>query len=434
MRLTWSHKRYCRQRAQHLTTNPSDATATSARVFRTRQMNGMRALITLILMISTNSVRSWACPSDCICLSHTQILCNSGHLTFVPLRDLPKTVEHLSMTKNNLTYLPTDTFSGLRHLRKLTLDTNDIHRIDRFAFRGLPRLRELSIQHTPLESLDKFSLAGLQNVTAILLGYNQIRVIHEFAFAGTANIRLILLNNNPLHMVSANAFSGLTNVEHLIMPSGIQQLQPDSFNGLDSVGLLKLSFMDLTSLKSYTFRGLSHVHVLSIQDSDLGVIRADAFAGLVHVGSLNLLNNKIDAMQSLSVTRDNRIRHFRFNGNHVLDSPRRGTFVSLATAVSEGFTVVGNHFPCDCHLFRFIDSRPFGNASQDLFIGKNYCISPLELNGQPIAVVDPTVIDKCLQTSVAAPPRTNTGVTMTAVLVAAVVHVLTGLFLHDLAV
>lgn len=199
--------------------------------------------------------------------------------------------------------------------------------------------------------------------------------------------------------MSANAFSGLTNVEHLILPSGIRQLQPDAFNGLDSVGLLKLSFMDLTSLKPYTFRGLSHVHVLAVQDSDLGVIRPDAFAGLAHVGSLNLLNNKIDSVQSLSVVRDNRIRHFRFNGNHVLDSPRRGSF---AVAASDGITVVGNHFPCDCHLFRFLDGRPFGNASEQPFAGKNYCISPLELNGQPVAVVKRTFVDRCLQTSSAA--------------------------------
>jgi len=217
--------------------------------------------------------------------------------------------------------------------------------------------------------------------------------------------------------VSANAFSGLTNVEHLILPSGIRQLQPDSFNGLDSVGLLKLSFMDLTSLKPYTFRGLSHVHVLAVQDSDLGVIRPDAFAGLTHVGSLNLLNNKIDSVQSLSVVRDNRIRHFRFNGNHVLDSPRRGSFAVVA---SDGLTVVGNHFPCDCHLFRFLDGRPFGNASTtELFTGKNYCISPLELNGQPVGVVKRTFVDRCLQTVSAAvsPTRRRQPLFLTSVAV-----------------
>jgi hypothetical protein len=136
-----------------------------------------------------------------------QILCNSGHLTFVPLRDLPNTLEHLSLTKNNLTYLPTDAFSGLRNLRKLTLDANSISSVESFAFRGLNRLRELSIQHTPLSSLKKFSFSGLQNVTAILLGYNQISVIDEYAFTGTSNIRLILLNNNPLHTVRTRCFT-----------------------------------------------------------------------------------------------------------------------------------------------------------------------------------------------------------------------------------
>lgn len=206
--------------------------------------------------------------------------------------------------------------------------------------------------------------------------------------------------------VSPNAFSGLTNVEHLIMPSGIRHLEPDAFNGLDSVGLLKLSFMDLTSLKPHTFRGLTHVHVLAVQDSDLGVIKPDAFNGLSHVGSLNLLNNKIDTVQSLAVTRENRVKHFRFNGNHVLDSPRRGAFRLHTT---EGFvTVVGNHFPCDCHLFRFLDGRPFGNnVSAELFAGKNYCISPLDLNGQSVSVVKPGFVQKCLQTSSAAPSATR---------------------------
>lgn len=195
-------------------------------------------------------------------------------------------------------------------------------------------------------------------------------------------------------------------MEHLILPSGIRHLQPDAFNGLDSVGLLKLSFMDLSSLKPYTFRGLSHVHVLAIQDSDLGVIRADAFAGLTHVGSLNLMNNKVDAVQSLTVTSANRVRYFRFNGNHVLDSPRRGSF---AVNASEAVSVVHNHFPCDCHLFRFLDGRPFGgggngtSVTADAFAGMNYCISPLELNGQPVSVVKPAFVETCLQTSAAGP-------------------------------
>lgn len=197
--------------------------------------------------------------------------------------------------------------------------------------------------------------------------------------------------------MSSNAFSGLTNVEHLILPSGIRRLQPDAFNGLDSVGLLKLSFMDLTSLQPFTFRGLGHVHVLAIQDSDLGAIRQDAFAQLAHVGSLNVLNNKIDAVHEMRVALADRVRHVRFNGNHVLDSPKRGAF---AVAATDGFAVVGNRFPCDCRLFRFLNDRPFGNGTTAAaFAGQNYCISPFELNGQPVSAVGRTFVDKCLQTS-----------------------------------
>ncbi|XP_050545012.1 leucine-rich repeat-containing G-protein coupled receptor 4 [Daktulosphaira vitifoliae] len=387
MRLTWSHKPYHR----------THYTAMTRVAWFSRTKGDAYVVLVLLICFLVNGVYSWSCPSDCICLSHTQILCNSGHLTYVPLNELPKTVEHLSLTKNNLTYLSIDAFNGLRSLRKLTLDGNSIHTIEQFAFRGLTRLRELTIQHTPLRALRKFSFSGLQNVTAILLGFNQISVIEEFAFATSANIRLILLNNNPLHIVSAHAFSRLTNVEHLIMPSGIRQIQPDAFNGLDCVGLLKLSFMDLTSLKAHTFRGLSRVHVLAIQDSDLGVIRSEAFLGLTHVGSLNILNNKIDSLQKLVVTRQNQVKHFRFNGNHVLDSPRKGMVDIVAL---DGFSMMSNHFPCDCHLFRFLDKRPFGrNASTDWFSGKNFCISPLEFNGQPISVVKQSVIDKCLESS-----------------------------------
>lgn len=203
--------------------------------------------------------------------------------------------------------------------------------------------------------------------------------------------------------VSGNAFSGLTNVEHLILPSGIRRLQPDAFNGLDSVGLLKLSFMDLTSLQPHTFRGLGHVHVLAIQDSDLGDIRPDAFAGLAHVGSLNVLNNKIDAVHGLRVAAADRVRHVRFNGNHVLDSPRRGAF---AVAATDGFAVVGNRFPCDCRLFRFLDGRPFGNGTTAAaFAGQNYCISPIELNGQPVSAVGRPFVDKCLQQTSSAARR-----------------------------
>ncbi|GLH04915.1 Uncharacterized protein GBIM_10542 [Gryllus bimaculatus] len=205
--------------------------------------------------------------------------------------------------------------------------------------------------------------------------------------------------------VETSAFSGLTNVEHLIFPSGIRSVEPDAFSGLDTVGLLKLAFMDLTSLKPHTFRGLSHVHVLAIQESDLGVIRTGAFEGLTQlvvsggwcvgaqVGSLNLLNNKIDALQELAITRENAVRVLRLHGNHLLENPRPGAVVIEAV---DTLSVMGNHFPCDCHIHSLLEG-PLANSTvprQD-FRSHNFCISPLELNGQPMSALDLDAIGRC---------------------------------------
>ncbi|KAI5696640.1 hypothetical protein M8J76_010363 [Diaphorina citri] len=333
------------------------------------------------------------CPLECICLSQTQVLCNTGGLHEIPLRNLPKTVENLSLTKNNFTVIKSDAFMGLKNLRKISLDGNNISHIKAFAFRGLPRLRELSIQHTHLTSISSFSFAGLQNVSVLLLNHNKIHKIEEFSFAGTANMRLLLLNNNPLHRIESNAFSSLSNVEHLILPSGIKVVEPDAFCGLESVGLLKISYMDLKTLQANTFRGLSKVHFLAIQDSDLGVIEEDAFIGLNHITSLNIMNNKIDSIREFKFNASNSIKNIRFHGNHVLQSPHVS---AISVEHVDNFSVYNNHFPCDhCNIYSLLESS-FAKSNVNHFIKNNYCISPLSLNGKPISSLDiNAIITEC---------------------------------------
>jgi hypothetical protein len=181
-------------------------------------------------------------------------------------------------------------------------------------------------------------------------------------------------------------------VERLIFPSGIRVVEPDAFTGLDTVGVLKLAFMDLSSLKPFTFRGLSHVHVLTIQESDLGIIRAGAFEGMSQIGFLNLKNNKIDAIQELNLRPANRIKIVHFNGNHLLETPLPGA-VSIQGV--EVLNVIDNHFPCDCHIHTLLDS-PLANDTTGIdFRSKNYCISPLEVNGKPMSELDLDSIGRC---------------------------------------
>lgn len=318
------------------------------------------------------------------------MLCNSGGLSEIPVKLLPSTVEHLSLTRNNFPVIRSDAFAGLRALKKLSLDGNNISIIKPFAFRGLPRLKEISIQQTPLATVAQFSFAGLQNITAIYLSHNKIKKVEGYAFAGTTNLKLLVLANNPIIKLESHAFSGLTNVDKLTFPSGVRTLEQDAFNGLDTVGFLKLAFMDLPSLKSGTFRGLTNVGMFSIQESDLGIVRAGAFEGMTRIGLLNFLNNKIDGIQELHLLPEQLVSSLKFQGNHMLDIPKSGT-ISFAV---DKLTVISNHFPCDCHIHTLLEG-PLANSSVYEFISKNYCISPLEVNGRPMIELDIDSIGRC---------------------------------------
>lgn len=259
-----------------------------------------------------------------------------------------------------------------------------------FAFRGLPRLRELSIQQTPLTTIAQFAFAGLQNITSIYLSYNKIKKVEGYAFAGTSNLKLLILSNNPIQKIESNAFSGLSNVEKLTFPSGLRIVESDAFNGLDTVGYLKLAFMDLPGLNAGTFRGLTNVGVLSIQESDLGVIDGDAFNEMTFINTLNFLNNKIDAIQWLNITREQHIGSIKFQGNHILEVPKTDTLYLEV----EKLTVISNHFPCDCHIHSLVEG-PLANGSVVEFISKNYCISPLEVNGMLMSDIDIDSVGHC---------------------------------------
>ncbi|KYN04965.1 PREDICTED: chondroadherin [Cyphomyrmex costatus] len=341
--------------------------------------------------LEITTTRSRDCPPECICLSPKQVLCNTGGLEDIPAQQLPESVEELSLTKNNFPVIKGDAFAGLRVLRKLTLDGNNISSIRPFAFRGLNRLRDLSIQHTPLPCIEKFSFAALQNVSVLVLANNKIRYVEGYSFAGTSNVNVILLSNNPLLTIRSHAFAGLTNVNNLIFPSGIRTIEQDAFDGLQHVGQLKLSYMDLFGLQAYTFRGLSHVHSIHIQESDLGVVQRNAFTGLVHVGNLNMLNNKIDLIERLYLSRKNYINVLRFHGNHVLEAPRHAKDVVLEVNT---VTAVDNHFPCDCQAHNVLESD-FARGNSVEFQRRNYCISPFEYNGKPMNVVDFDLVARC---------------------------------------
>lgn len=159
---------------------------------------------------------------------------------------------------------------------------------------------------------------------------------------------------------------------------------------MDTIGYIKLAFMDLPGLGPGIFRGLSNVGVLAIQESDLGVIDGAAFDEMTFIKSFNILNNKVDAIDSLNLTIDQRIGHMKLQGNHILEIPKAETLIVEV----DKLTVISNHFPCNCHIHSLLEG-PLTNGSIQEFIAKNFCISPLEVNGLLMNSIDIESIGRC---------------------------------------
>lgn len=121
------------------------------------------------------------------------------------------------------------------------------------------------------------------------------------------------------------------------------------------------------------------------------IVVLGALDGLTYIGTLNFLNNKIDAIQEMLITIEHRKSAVRFQGNHILDIPKAGT---ISFHGVESLTVISNHFPCDCHIHTLIEG-PLANESVDEFTARNYCISPLEVNGKPMSNLDLDSIGRC---------------------------------------
>ncbi|XP_050342231.1 leucine-rich repeat-containing protein 4B-like [Nymphalis io] len=322
--------------------------------------------------LSTTLVPS--CPTQCICLSQSQVVCNSATLRGVPSA-LSSSVMQLSLSRADLRVLRSDAFAHLRQLRRLSLDACNLTRIRPFAFRGLPRLNELYIQHTPLTTVDAFAFAALQNISSIVLTHNRIAQIEGYAFAGTNFIKLISLRNNPIKRILAHAFSGLNDVSQIEFPSGIRSIEAQAFAGLEGVGILELAYMDLPALLPDTFYGLTRVGRLALRESDLGIIKLGAFEGLRHVDTLEMCNNKIDGIEELSLIQNNSVHTFKLTGNHMLETPE------LIVLEVENVVIRGNHLPCEC------GRDPLANplALTPDFANENLCISPLKVRGRSLA-------------------------------------------------
>ncbi|WP_152535157.1 Calx-beta domain-containing protein, partial [Candidatus Synechococcus spongiarum] len=206
-------------------------------------------------------------------------------------------VRILHLEDNALTTLPDNVFSGLSSLEQLYLgpysngtfiptgkggssywaSRNPLTSISADAFSGLSKLKHLSMSNNSLISLPEDVFDGLSNLVGLSLYNNGYR--------------------NSLTSLPENIFDGLSNLEYLSLHgSQLSSLPEDVFDGLSNLKELGLGVNQLKSLPEDVFDGLSNLKDLYLQDNKLTSLPKDIFDGLSNLTSIMLNNNKLTCL------------------------------------------------------------------------------------------------------------------------------------------
>jgi len=174
----------------------------------------LKLVITLVQAIcpSSQDIKPCTCDDEGLqCLS----LNNSGLERVFKAPAERKAIRRVWIFQTNLTSLPKSAF-GDYIIRDLYLDLNQIRRIEFGAFGEASKtLQSLSLTRNQLENFPFQDLAQMKRLRQLGLGFNKLRTIESNAFPASENLESIDLSHNQIDKIEANAFSNLNQVSLL---------------------------------------------------------------------------------------------------------------------------------------------------------------------------------------------------------------------------
>ena len=244
-------------------------------------------------------------------------------------------LQHLLLSRNHFTTLPTGLFAGLLSLKTLELAGNNrLTMLPAGVFSGLPSLNSLSLvlddDYPDSILLDLFSeLYSLPSLEGFSLAFNRLNAFPAGIFSGFSSLSELSLYSNAgvltegllsglpllqrLHLGVYYLFkfpegllSELPSLQHLHLVARYQTTLPeDIFSDLSSLKSLKININRLlasglyrkpTILTAQIFSGLGSLQHLDLEHIGLSTLPADVFSNLHALTTLNLRFNRMQTL------------------------------------------------------------------------------------------------------------------------------------------
>lgn len=189
----------------------------------------------------------------CFCSSHTAapastkaLIFTDGNITSIEGFNLSFLLNAtlLTLSSNGITTIRDDAFLGLRTLKTLLLDQNQISSssITYSTFHELQKLQVLVLSNNILSSLHSIWFKNMNNLIRLHLNGNQLTSItsESFGRANLGKLRSLDLSNNFITSIEKNAFQGLIQLVEMDLSRNRLTLISDTFSLLVQLRLLSL--------------------------------------------------------------------------------------------------------------------------------------------------------------------------------------------------
>lgn len=150
----------------------------------------------------------------------------------------------LRLSSNGIATIRDDAFLGLRTLKTLLLDQNQISSssITYSTFHELRTVQVLVLSNNVLNSIHGTWFRNMKDLIRLQLNGNQLTSItrDSFEMANLGNLRTLDLSNNFISSIEKRAFQGLTQLVEINLSRNRLAFIPDTFSPLTQLKLLSL--------------------------------------------------------------------------------------------------------------------------------------------------------------------------------------------------
>ncbi|VDI82476.1 toll-like receptor 13 [Mytilus galloprovincialis] len=260
----------------------------------TKEMFLHRVLVfTLVTCIKAEDF----CPEKCSCNKElTSVNCERHKLLNIPNK-LPKSVERLYMTHNDIVHVNFSANIILPNLRIIWLDNNKIAGLQANTFDGriVPKLNQLHIRNNKISVIESRTFVNMTSLTQIYLTNNEIQEIQPDAFEDTPSVQLINLGSNYLSGIPR--LGKLQSLKSLYIQANklSDPTFPDEYRQLKKLNEIGLSNNAIRKLDDSTFRNLhnSDIRKLELSRNKIDEISTGAFSWMKNITSLKLGYNPL---------------------------------------------------------------------------------------------------------------------------------------------